>query len=133
MRKLSPFAARAARLPLALALGFTFAGTAFAAPAPDMVMHERPGEDQASSPRSIEIVPPEADEKAAKKPVPYSKMIVIKGPNGTQTYMYKCGDEYTDSPVCAPRDKAATTQPTTEEMSRCKAFGGKDFVPWYCR
>jgi hypothetical protein len=102
-------------------------------PQKDIIRPENPAEFEVGKPRPVEILPPTPDENAAKKPVPLSRRIQVKGPDGKITYVYKCGDEFTDSPVCTPPVKPSNMRPTPEEMARCKTLRSGNFVPWYCR
>ena len=73
---------------------------------------------------------PDPEASAVKKPPPRSQRMQIKK---TGEYVYKCGDEYTDNPVCQNTAKGAPLKPTAEEEQRCDLFNRGNFVPWYCR
>lgn len=132
--ELSP---RAARLSAAL-LALLLAGTAYGEPpAKDILRMDNPADFDPTRPRSVEIVPPAPltpEEQAARRNVPRAKRIKLKDPKtGKNTYVYKCGDEFTDSPVCTAPVKPSTMKPTGEELARCKTFKNGNFLPWYCR
>jgi hypothetical protein len=127
---------RPIRTALASALTCTLLLAAHAGAQParkDIIRPEDPNELKAGQPRPIEILPPVPDADAAKKPTPYAERIEVKGPDGKVSYVYKCGDEFTDSPVCTPPVKPSTMRATPEEMQRCKTLRSGNFVPWYCR
>jgi len=128
---------RAARLPAAL-LALLLVGTAFGEPpAKDILRLDNPNENDPNKPRSVEIVPPAPltpEEQAARKNVPRAKRIKLKDPKtGKNTYVYKCGDEFTDSPVCTAPVRPSTMRPNADELARCKTFKNGNFLPWYCR
>ncbi|HEY4373568.1 MAG TPA: hypothetical protein VGN52_16675 [Burkholderiales bacterium] len=133
IRLISP---RRARLPLLAAL--LLCGAALAQPpAKDILLPDNPADGRAGAPRSVEVVPPPpptAEEKAAQKNIPRAKRIRVKDPKtGKTTYLYKCGDEFTDEPVCTAPIKPSTMRPTSEELARCKTFKNGNYLPWYCR
>jgi len=128
---------RALRLPAAL-LSLLMAGSAFGEPpAKDILQMDNPSDYEPTKPRSVEIMPTApltSEEQAARKHVPRAKRLKIKdSKTGKNTYVYKCGDEFTDSPVCTAPVKPSTMRPTPDEMARCKTFRGGNFLPWYCR
>ncbi|MDB5805435.1 MAG: hypothetical protein JWN73_2757 [Betaproteobacteria bacterium] len=128
---------RAARLSAAL-LSLLLAASAFGqAPAKDILRLDDPNENQPNRPRAVEVVPPAPltpEEQAARRNVPRAKRLKLKDPKtGKNTYVYKCGDEFTDSPVCTAPVKPSTMKPTAEELARCKTFKDGNFLPWYCR
>lgn len=125
------------RAPLLLA-SLLLSGAALAEPpAKDILLPDNPAEGQVGMPRPVEVVPPPpptAEEKAAQKNVPRSERILVTDPKtGKKTYLYKCGEEFTDSPVCTAPIKPSTMRPTAEELARCKTFKNGNFLPWYCR
>ena len=130
MRNTPRFASRAALLPLALAL-LLAAGHGLAADAPAADILHKEEESPVGKPRGIDVIPAAPD--AQKKPLPRAKRIQVKGPDGKNFYVYKCGDEFTDSPVCGPNVKPSTMRPSADEMSRCKTLKNGNFIPWYCR
>jgi len=131
------FSPRAARLS-ATVLALLLAASAFGEPpAKDILRQENPDENRVGAPRPVEIVPPTpptAEEQAARRNIPRAKRIKLKDPKtGKNTYVYKCGDEFTDSPVCTAPVRPSTMRPTSEELARCKTFKNGNFQPWYCR
>jgi hypothetical protein len=128
-----PFSTRARASALALALLTVTAAQAQQPPAKDVLMPADPSTVETGKPRSIEVIPPAPEEKGTKKAVPRAKRITVKGADGKNTFVYKCGDEFTDSPVCTAPIKPSTMQPTADEMARCKLLKSGNFVPWYCR
>lgn len=125
------------RLP-ALLLAFSLCAAAYAEPpAKDILLPDNPAEAEAGKPRGVEVVPPPPptpEEHAKRKAIPRSQRIAVKDPKtGKTTYLYKCGDEFTDNPVCNAPTKSSTMRPTSEELARCKTFKNGNFMPWYCR
>lgn len=125
------------RLP-ALLLALSLCGAARAEPpAKDILLLDNPAEAEAGKPRGVEVVPPappSAEEQAKRKVIPRARRLAVKDPKtGKITYVYKCGDEFTDSPVCNAPIKPSTMRPSPEELARCKTFKNGNFQPWYCR
>ncbi len=132
MRNITPPARRAAWLAAAL-LPLLAASAMAAAPSADILLPENKDENVVGQPRPIEIAPPAPGQNQAKKPVPRAQRILVTTRDGKKTYVYKCGDEFTDNPVCTAPISPSTMRPTAEELSRCKAFKTGNFIPWYCR
>jgi hypothetical protein len=94
----------------------------------------RPGPAHAQLPIGAETRPepipdPDADPNA-KKPVPPAKKVELKRTGKT---VYKCGEEYTDQPVCADQSKPTRMKLSAEDEKRCDDFKKNNFFPWYCR
>lgn len=77
--------------------------------------------------RPVPVPDPDA---SAKKPLPRSQRMQIKK---TGEYVYKCGDEYTDNPVCNQTPRGKPLKQSVEDERRCDIFKRGNFVPWYCQ
>ena len=133
LRATRPVATRHARLA-ALLIAALFAQSICAQPvSKDVIRPENIDEGTGPRIRPIETRPPVPDADAAKKGVPTARRIAVKGPDGKVSYVYKCGDEFTDSPVCSAPVKPSRMLPTEAELARCKTLHSGNYVPWYCR
>lgn len=72
---------------------------------------------------------PDADPHA-KKPLPRAQKVELKR---TGKVVYKCGEEYTDQPVCQDHSRATRLKLSAEDEKRCDDFRKNNFTPWYCR
>jgi hypothetical protein len=82
-------------------------------------------------PVEMPATPAEVHEKApVKVPKARPKKMVLKK---TGQVVYKCGDSFTDQPVCPDQTRAIRLKPSAEDQARCEQFRRTDYDPWYCR
>jgi hypothetical protein len=71
-----------------------------------------------------------ADEAPAVPAKPEPKKVVLKR---TGRVIYKCGDQFTDQPVCPDHSKPRAIRRSAEDEQRCEQFNRTNYIPWYCR
>jgi hypothetical protein len=58
------------------------------------------------------------------------KKLVLKK---TGQVIYKCGDTFTDQPVCPDQTKPLRVKRSAEDVERCEQFKRTNYYPWYCK